>query len=415
MNTQSLALALLLTTLPAFAAQTQSPAEKRIERANLALQSDPAQVRQLNDLAMALARRGRETADPKFYDEAQEAIARSMELAPDNLEARRIQVWTLLGQHEFGLALVHAKELNRVVPDDVTTYGLLADAHIEVGELAEAEEAVRWMLKLRPGNVAGMTRAAYLRELFGDVEGSLDLMLRAYHSIDPSEVEDRAWTLTHAAHLELSRGRLESAELLLGESAKLFPDYHYQVAQMAELRRAQGRDEEEVALRELHVRLAPHPENVAELAWSLQRVGKLSRAQQLLAEFEGDALAESESWDNANRELIRHFIQTSRPRAALRLARHEMARRQDLHTRHAYAWSLHAAGHHEEARAQIEATLEVGVLDAVMLYHAGAIAKSQQDFDAAEEFLRRSLQQNSHSSVADQARDMLEDLQKLAE
>ena len=35
------------------------------------------------------------------------------------------------------------------------------------------------MLDLRPGNVPAVTRAAYLREMFGDVEGALELMAQA--------------------------------------------------------------------------------------------------------------------------------------------------------------------------------------------------------------------------------------------
>ena len=50
-------------------------------------------------------------------------------------------------------------------------YGFLVDAYAELGDYAEAEKAAQWMLDLRPGNVPGLTRAAYLRELFGDLDG----------------------------------------------------------------------------------------------------------------------------------------------------------------------------------------------------------------------------------------------------
>jgi hypothetical protein len=60
------------------------------------------------------------------------------------------------------------------------------------------------MLDIRPGNVPGLTRAAYLRELFGDVDGSIELMEMAYRQTPPNELEDRAWILTQLAHLRLS-------------------------------------------------------------------------------------------------------------------------------------------------------------------------------------------------------------------
>jgi len=54
------------------------------------------------------------------------------------------------------------------------------DANAELGNYAEAVKAPQWLLDLRPRNVAGLTRAAYLRELHGDLRGSMELMHMAY-------------------------------------------------------------------------------------------------------------------------------------------------------------------------------------------------------------------------------------------
>lgn len=389
--------ALLVLSTTALA---ETPAQRKIEWARKSIEADATDARNHNQLALGLARRARETANPEFYLQAQAALADSLRVAPGNYEARKLQVWTLLGQHEFALALVHARELNRLVPDDAGMYGFMADALVELGELEEAEEAVNWMLKLKPGNVPGMTRAAYLRELFGDVQGAVELMMSAFHSIDPSESEDRAWVLTHAAHLELSRNGLENAEFLLTEANRLFPDYHYALAQWAELRRAQGRFEDAVGFLETRAKLAPHPENFAQLAWALERTGEQERANELLNQFEESALGESGNWDNANRDLIAHYAATNRSAEALALARNEVSRRQDIYTLDAYAWALHSAGQFNEARIQIERALESGIQDAQLLYHAGAIALAQNDPDSSSEYLRKSLEQNATSAVA---------------
>lgn len=79
----------------------------------------------------------------------------------------------LLGRHEFAEALALARTLSEQVPDDLLVYGFLTDAHAELGQYKEAEEACQWMLDLRPGNIPALTRAAYLRELFGDIEGAI--------------------------------------------------------------------------------------------------------------------------------------------------------------------------------------------------------------------------------------------------
>jgi predicted Zn-dependent protease len=98
-------------------------------------------------------------------------LKKSFDLSPGNLEGEKIHTWLLPGRHEFPAALEAAKALNKKVPDDVLVYGFLADANAELGNYADAERAVQWMLDLRPGNLPGLTRAAYLRELFGTLMG----------------------------------------------------------------------------------------------------------------------------------------------------------------------------------------------------------------------------------------------------
>ena len=91
-------------------------------------------------------------------------------------------------------------------------YGFLVDGYTELGRYAEAEKAAQWMLDLRPGNVPALTRAAHLRELFGDHEGAVELMDTSYRRTADAEVEDRAWILTQIAHLSLLTCRTEAAE-----------------------------------------------------------------------------------------------------------------------------------------------------------------------------------------------------------
>jgi len=105
----------------------------------------------------------------------------------------------LLGKHEFAAALEEATKLNKKIPDDVMIYGFLTDANIELGNYADAEKSAQWMLNLRGANVPSLTRAAYLRELFGDNEGAVELMEMALRSVSPTEVEDRAWITTQIA------------------------------------------------------------------------------------------------------------------------------------------------------------------------------------------------------------------------
>jgi tetratricopeptide (TPR) repeat protein len=398
----------LLAALPARGELPASPAEQRIAVIRKELSTNARDPRAHAELALALARRARETSDPTFHDRAMESVNQSLALSPDNLEAHRARIWILLGKHEFGPALEQARAYNERVPDDLLGYALLVDANAELGNYPEAEQAAQWLLDMRPGNVPGLTRAAYLRELFGDVEGALDLMRTALGRTPPAEVEERAWILTQLAHLYLMAGRIDDAEGATNHAMALFPDYHYALANLAKVRAAQRRPREAAELLERRYRLAPHPENLFALGEALARAGRKRAARRAFAEFERRALAEAASWDNANRELVFYFAdRAARPLRALRIAEREAARRHDVQTLDALAWALHRNGRHAEARREIERALAVGIREAGMLYRAGAIALGAGDRRAARTYLEASLELGPSSDVAPRARRLI--------
>jgi tetratricopeptide (TPR) repeat protein len=165
------------TTTVSVPADTKlSSAERSMAQANRLTERNPKNFEAYNALALALSRRARETSDVKFYAQAEETLKKSFEISPANFDGERIHVWLLLGKHEFAAAREEARKLNKKMPDDVMVYGFLTDANIELGNYKEAEDSAQLMLDLRPGNLPGLTRAAYLRELFGDLDGSVELM-----------------------------------------------------------------------------------------------------------------------------------------------------------------------------------------------------------------------------------------------
>jgi tetratricopeptide (TPR) repeat protein len=389
-----------------------SPAERSIAEARKVIDKKPTQYAGYNLLAMALSRRARETSDVNFYAQAEAALKKSFDLAPQNLDGEKIRVWLLLGRHEFATARDAATALNKRVPDDVLVYGFLTDANAELGNYDEAEKAAQWMLDLRPGNLPGITRAAYLRELFGDVDGALELMGMAYHSTPPTEVEDRAWILTQMGHLQLSSGKTAAAESLLQEALAKFPGYHYALGNLAKVRISQGRYDEAVGLLQQRYQAASHAENLYDLAEALELVGRRDEAKKAFGKFETKSVQESVRADNSNRELIFYYADHAhQPAKALDVARQEFARRHDVYTLDAYAWALHVNGQNTEARKQIEAALSVGIRDAKMLRHAGEIALQLGDRGAAHRYLQESASLNAPGS--NRARVMLTSLTQL--
>jgi len=310
---------------------TLSPAERSIAGAKKTITAKPTQYSGYNQLAIALARRARETSDPSFYVAAEDALKKSFELSPANIEGEKIHVWLLLGRHEFPAALESAKLLNKKVPDDVLTYGFLVDANTELGNYTEAEKAAQQMLDLHPGNLPGLTRAAYLRELFGDTDGAFELMDMAYQATPPTENEDRSWILTQMAHLRIAAGNLLDAEKLLAQALSLFPNYHYALSNLAIVRETQGRYKEAVSLLEHLCASAPQAEHLYFLGEALEKVGRLQESRTTFMEFEKKSLKEVVKKDNSSRELVFYYADHAHePAKALAIAQQEYAWRHDV-------------------------------------------------------------------------------------
>jgi tetratricopeptide (TPR) repeat protein len=367
-------LAILALAAVSVCGQPPSPAAKKVELARKAIAVNPKSVQGYTDLALALARRARETSDTNFYTQAEEALSQALAIEPANFAALKVQVWLLLGRHEFAKALETAAILNKRAPDDVLVYGFLCDANVELGNYADAEKAAQWMLNLRPGNVPALTRTAYLRELFGDLDGAVEAMNMAYQGTSPTETEDRAWILTQVGHLRLMQGRAADAERVLQQALAMFPGYHYALGNLAAVRMVQERYGEAVTLLEQRYRSAPHAENLFALAEALHKAGREDEAQAAFHKFEKSSRAEMNNAENSNQELIAYYANyAARPEEALRIAKMELARRRDVHTLAAYAWALHAAGDDAEARRQMQRALKVGIQDPELLRQAAVI------------------------------------------
>jgi tetratricopeptide (TPR) repeat protein len=384
-----------------------SPAQQSIAEARRVISEKPTQYASYNLLAMALIRRAQETSDPTFYFQAEDAVKKALELAPNNFDTEKIQVSILLGEHEYPAALEAAKALNKRVPDDVMVYGLLTDANVELGNYKDAEIAAQWMLNLRPGNLPALTRAAHLRELFGDPEGAYELMEMAYQSTPATDVAERAEILTQMGHLRLASGSADAAEQLFQQALGYFPNYPCALGNLAQVRIRQKRYDDAVVLLQQRYQYAEYAGNLYDLAEALQLAGRDAEASKAFAEFETKSLQESSKRKNSNLELIFYYADHARQSAkALAVAEQEFSWRHDVYTLDAYAWALHVNGRDAEARKHIETALAVGIRDSKILAHAGEIALNLGDRTVAQKYLQEAV--SLHATGSEPAQVVLD-------
>jgi len=281
----------------------------------------------------------------------------------------------LLQRHEFTQALETATLLHKQVPDDLTIRAYLADAYIELGDYEEAVKTTQALMNLRPGNPLGLTRAGRLRELHGDNAGALELLHRAYEVTSPQEVSDRVSLLTRMARLQLHSGSVAEAETLVNTALGTTPDEPEAIGVLAQVRQAQHRNDEAIALLEKRFALERRAGNLFTLAQALDTAGQKQGAAKAFADFEQKALDESDRAANANHELADYYVDYAhRPTQALEVASRELRRRHDVFTLDAYAWSLAACGDYVQASLEIHKALAFGSKDPVILRHASEIA-----------------------------------------
>jgi tetratricopeptide (TPR) repeat protein len=377
----SLYFAVAVTT--ALRAQPAVPAPAALTPAEIAInkaQGDIAQRRDYfpyyNNLAMAYARRARETSDSAYYRKAEETLKKSFAIQPDNFEGLKIETYLLLARREFSQALEIAKKLNKQTPDDVAVYGYIADADAELGNYKDAVDAAQWMLRIRPGNTPALIRAGYLREIYGDPDGAMEVLRMAFDATPFQENEDRAWLLTQMAHVKLITNDLKTAETFANNALSLFPNYLAGVESLGRIRMAQQRYTEAAALFQKLYAASPRPEHLFAVGRALYMAGEKDDAAKSFSEFESRAVKVSGSADNANRELIEYYADYAKePAKALQLAQQEAAKRHDIYTLDSYAWSLAANGDYAHAQTEMQRALATGVKDPHILEHASAIAQ----------------------------------------
>jgi tetratricopeptide (TPR) repeat protein len=206
-------------------AEQTTPAQQRVVAARQQVTAHPRQAEPYNNLALALLERSRETGSPGYDLQASDAIAGGLAVAPQDFPLRKTHVALLLDQREFTQALREASDLNLDNPDDATVRGYIAQADIGLGKYEDAEAPTQWMLNLQPFNVPGLLLAADIRNHYGDAEGALDLLRRAYGETSPDETGELAMIANRIAALEIEAGKMKDAAQMLQRAEEVFPGY----------------------------------------------------------------------------------------------------------------------------------------------------------------------------------------------
>ena len=387
------------------AVQEETPAQQRIVAAKQQIVMNPKKVQAYNELALANIRRTRETADPKYLRDADAAVTQGLKLEPENFSLRKTQVVLMLSRHEFSQARTQAMILNHRTPDDVVTYGYIAEADLALGDYPEAEINAQWMMNMRPNNTPALLVGAKLRMLYGDAHGAIYFLNRAYAQTSPTEVEDLAWIANEIASIQIESGQADVAARTLEGAEQIFPRCPYTIENLARVRMAQHRVSDAVQLWMQAAQIDKDPHILYELASSQEAAGQAHDAHATYAQFESLASAPETATDTSTLDLILMYAGNAVSAAnALTLAQKEIGARQDVWTWDAYAWALYANARYKDADAAIQKAIAVGIQSAQIFDHAGHIAQKLGHATDAARYFGLALQANPSSEYALDAR-----------
>ncbi|HXF57806.1 MAG TPA: tetratricopeptide repeat protein, partial [Actinomycetota bacterium] len=368
--------------------------------------------RALASLGLAAVQQARLTADPSWYPRAEQALRRSLALAPNgNVDALLGMGALALARHDFATALQWGRRAHRANPDGAAPLGVVGDALVELGRYREAFRAFQRMVDLRP-DLASYARASYALELQGDVPRALRAMRLAFGAAGTPA--DAAWAAHQVGELHWSVGQLELAGRWYRRALQLDPSFVPARAGLARVAWARGHAARARRLLRSAVEVYPLPEYVVALGDLYLASGDRARAEEQYALARAEQRLFRANGVNVDLELALfqadHGMDVE---AALARARAEYLRRPSVQAADVLAWTLYANGRYEEAWRFAREALRLGTKNALFHFHAGMIALRLGDREEARRHLSAALSLNPWFSFlhAAEARRALERLE----
>jgi len=365
------------------------------------LRRNPRDARAYYRLGDAYIQKAREGGDVTYVTLAEQALRTALDLAPRFSGAARHLAYVLYYRHAFEEAAAQAAQAIELDASDSHAYGILGDASLEVGKYEQAQQAYEKMMQLQ-GDLYAYSRLAGLKSLSGDTGGTLGDLERAVHEgqAHGRPPESIAWVQWQLGSEHFALGHLQEAETQYLAALTSSPNYYRALAGLAQVRVAQQRYPEAIALYQQAIGIIPLPDYAGALGDVYRKIGRPEEAKKQydLVEYIGRLNALNHVL--YNRELAYFYADHDlQLQESLELARKELEVRRDIYAYDVLAWALYKNDRPQEALAAMTEALKLGTKDARLLFHAGMMHQRLGNTAQAQDYLRRALATNPHFHI----------------
>lgn len=392
------------------AGPSRMAASNEINAALQLIERVPDSTAGYNQLAVLYIKKARQTGDFGLNQQAESAVRKALEIAPNDETSRKLQASLHLTFHRFPEALALGSELVKEFPNDAFIFGVLTDANVELGNYKAAVDGAQKMVDLRPNSNA-YARVAHIRWLHGDHAGAVEMYKQAARTADPTDKEAQSWCLVQLGDELWRNGKYVEAEKAYDEALANLPGFYLSLPGKGRIRAAQGDLDSAIKQLTEAQAIVPNVETIILLADVYTKQGNTEKAneQSALAQAVEQNLGQS---GDQKRLALFWADRDINLKQALEISEREYAAKKDIFTADIHAWCLFKNGRVKEAAEIIKVAMKLNTGDARMLYHAGIIAKAKGNRAEAKQFLSQALQTNPKFDLlqADKAKTALEEL-----
>lgn len=338
------------------------------------LTADPGDVKTRLQLATIFITEQRITGEHHFYYPAIEKILNGvLSIDPKNFEAKVYKASLRMSQHQFADAKKLAEEAKAINPDNAYVYGILVDAHVELGNYPEAVAMSDKMQALKP-SLESYSRASYLREIYGDYSGAIEAMKLAVQAGLPGS-EPQCWSRNVLGDLYYNTGNWVAAENAYAENLAMRPSYAPSMAGLAKVETKKKNYVRALALLDSANAIMPQSSFEEQKADVYAAMGETKKAMDKYAEVQNTLIADANSGHHSvSLELARSFIKTNQWDNAKKYATLEYnIRPKNIDVNNELAWIAYSQNDFAKAKEYLKTALSTGSKNPELLQRAAAI------------------------------------------